>query len=315
MKIFALCNSDWLGFATIRSLEAQNLLAGVGILKKHASHLVPGLQDIQVPDEKVHLLEKATWQKTMEELIEKEQVDVVWALTFPWKVPASLLKLPKQGFINFHFAQLPKYKGADPIFWEFKNREENGGITVHKMNEAIDEGPVILREPMPIMPGTNYGLHCQRLGSFTETLIPKVIMALDDKDFEYLSLEEEAPVCESKPTEADLTIDWENQTADEIEALVNGANPVYKGAVTNIGLLKMRILEVTPVTMEGGELKAEPGQIVHADVVYGLVVACADMECIRITIVQTPEGFMSGVKLFNLGYLPGQKFGPLPPNP
>ena len=310
MKIFALCNSDWLGFATLRQLNQDGHLVGVGILKKHKSHFLPGLEEMGISADKVSLLEKDSWSTAVTEIIEKEAVEAVWALTFPYKVPGDLLNLPKHGFINFHFANLPKYKGADPIFWEFKNLEENGGITVHKMNEAIDEGPVILREPMPIMPGTNYGLHCQRLGGFAPTLIPKVISALENENFEYLQLEEEEAVCFAKPKEEDLTIDWQNHTAHQIESLVNGANPVYKGAATNIGMLRLRILEVTPVNMEG-EIKAEPGQIVHADVIYGLVVACADMECIRITMAQTPEGYMSGVKLFTLGYMAGQKFGPV----
>ena len=69
----------------------------------------------------------------------------------------------------------------------------------------------------------------------------------------------------------------------------------------------MRILEVTPVSLEQAA-QAEPGQIVHADVVYGVVVACINNEYLRITVVNTAEGYMSGVKLFNLGFLPGQRF-------
>ena len=193
------------------------------------------------------------------------------------------------------------------MFWQLKNQEKAGGLTIHLMNEHVDEGPVFLRKEMRIVPGENYGLHCRRLGEFLLESMDEVLEVLEDADPKFIELEAESSDYEAKPSEGDLTIDWENQSAEQIEWLVNASNPKYRGAETRCAGYVIRILEVTPVNMEQA-VEAKPGQIVHADSIYGLVVACRFDEFIRITVVETAEGFHSGVKLFNLGFGVGHVF-------
>ena len=84
----------------------------------------------------------------MQEIILEQGIDCVFVLTFPWKIPEELFNLAPKGFINFHYALFPKYKGADPIFWQIKNNEKEGGLTIHIMNSELDEGPIILHEKL-----------------------------------------------------------------------------------------------------------------------------------------------------------------------
>jgi len=211
------------------------------------------------------------------------------------------------GFVNFHFGLLPKYKGCDPVFWQIRNKEACGGITIHYMNEHIDEGPVLLQEKFLIMPGETYGLHCQRLGQFNATLVERVMNLQVAENFKSLELEDSDQVFSQKPAECDLEIDWLHQTSEEIECLVNASNPRYGGAKTRIAGFEMYVLEVTPVNLEN-KVEAKPGQIIHADSTYGLVIYCSDGESVRITVVRTREGYLSGVKLFNLGFNAGHVF-------
>lgn len=285
----------------------MGFLVGLAIVRKSQRLLLPRLKDLGLEVEPM-VLDRTDWVSVLTRALKDTEADSAWALTFPWKVPSALLDVPSKGFVNFHFGLLPKYKGADPIFWQFKNLEEHGGLTVHLMNESIDEGPVLLREEFAVMPGENYGFHCLRLGSFAKELISKVVDAIEAEPPVYLKLDTPDEVIERKPTEQDLTIQWDSQSAAEVEWLVNASNPVYGGARTRMNDTEMQILEVTPVTINE-PIEAEPGQIVMADVVYGVIVACADKECIRITIAKTGEGYLSGVKLFNLGFTPGHKFG------
>lgn len=64
-----------------------------------------------------------------------------------------LLTLPRLGCINVHGAPLPKYRGRLPSFWTLFNREQETGVTVHFMNEELDDGPIILQRRVPIVPG------------------------------------------------------------------------------------------------------------------------------------------------------------------
>ncbi|PKQ62116.1 hypothetical protein BZG01_17960 [Labilibaculum manganireducens] len=285
----------------------MGVLVGVCIPEKSKRFLLPPLEMMDLNVELI-CLSRNSWVNTIENFLKNNQVDSVWVLTFPWFFPKSVLELLDYGFVNFHFGLLPQYKGNDPIFWQFKNKEVNGGVTIHYINEDIDEGPVILQEKIPIIPGETYGLHSQRLGLHNTTLINKVIRKQVAEEFSSLVLEFDGIVYSKKPDEKDLIIDWENQTSDDIEYLVNASNPKYGGAKTTINGLELFILEVAPVDMEQ-KIIANPGQIIHADAIYGLIVYCSDDRCIRITVTHTREGFLSGVKLFNMGIRTGNAFG------
>jgi methionyl-tRNA formyltransferase len=306
MKILVCCNSDMLAIPTLLKLKEQGLLQGVCIPEMSQETLMPALEALNLGVE-LTCLSRNTWTSTLEILLQRLEVNCVWVLTFPWIFPQTLLESIPHGFVNFHFGLLPKYKGCDPIFWQIRNKEAFGGITMHHMNEHIDEGPVILQESVRIMPGETYGLHCLRLGQHNAGLVERVTNLLTSTKNKPLLLEASDQVFSQKPNECDLEIDWMNQSADEIECLVNASNPKYGGAKTRIAGFEMYVLEVTPVNLEN-KVEAKPGQIIHADSTYGLVVYCSDGESVRITVVRTREGYLSGVKLFNLGFNAGHVF-------
>lgn len=64
-----------------------------------------------------------------------------------------LLALPRLGCINVHGALLPKYRGRLPSFWVLYNGEQETGVTVHFMNEKLDDGPIIIQRRIPVVPG------------------------------------------------------------------------------------------------------------------------------------------------------------------
>jgi methionyl-tRNA formyltransferase len=204
---------------------------------------------------------------------------------------------------------LPKYKGADPIFWQIKNMEKYGGISVHVMTEDIDSGPIVLREELAIIPGETYGLYAQRLAALAAE---KVAIVPDMLKAGTLTIEQKAdePALFYKaPSPTDLRINWQEQNAGEIENLVNATNPRYGGAFTSIRQSQVNLLEVAPADINNptGEQIA-PGTIVHADVMYGLIVACTNHQFLKINVVHVQQGYLSGSKMFNLGFRAGEVF-------
>ncbi len=306
MKVFAICNSDQLGLPALARLKEHGFLAGVAYVDRYAA-LRPSFEAMEIADEHIYVLSKKNWVEILSNAISELQPDYVFVLTFPWKIPTGLLSLMPDRFLNFHFGLLPKYKGADPIFWEVKNYEPEGGLTIHLMNEAIDEGAVVMQERAPIGPGLSYGLYCnqltQNIGSWTDTLLNK----LQAGPLQFLELEAGELAPERAPNQDDLTINWAQQTALEVECLVNAANPRYGGAITTFTGQPIRILEVTPM---GGndDMKGEPGEIVHSDLTYGVIVVCADGEFLRISIAEIAGAYISGVKLTTFGFFKGTKF-------
>ena len=305
MRVFVLCNSDLLGFPLIARLNERKDLCGIGILKRYQKHLMPGLKSMGIEQKDIHAFSKADWIPELEKALRTYNPDVVWVLTFPWKIPASLLRIPAQGFVNFHFGLLPKYKGIDPIFWHIKNKD-SGGLTIHLMNESIDEGPIVFQEQINIVPGENYGLYAKRMGEQSAGFFDRILEVLEQKPMEFLQLAS-SEVIDKKPGLDDITIDWKNQSADDIEWTVNACNPKYGGAWARLGGEEVQLVEVTPINL-ANPVEVEPGQIVHADATYGVVVACKNNGYLRITVARLSHGFVSGVRLFNMGILPGQKF-------
>ena len=69
--------------------------------------------------------------------------DVLLVFGFNWRLPPDVLAVPKLGVLNVHPSALPKYRGPSPVLWAIRNGDPYMGLTVHRMTERIDAGPVL----------------------------------------------------------------------------------------------------------------------------------------------------------------------------
>lgn len=58
-------------------------------------------------------------------------------------IPEEILNIPSCGFINVHPSLLPKYRGASPIQYAILNGDKETGVTVIKLDEEMDHGPIL----------------------------------------------------------------------------------------------------------------------------------------------------------------------------
>jgi methionyl-tRNA formyltransferase len=58
-------------------------------------------------------------------------------------IPNKMLNIPKFGFINIHPSLLPKYRGPSPIQTAILNGDKKTGVSIMKIDEKIDHGPVL----------------------------------------------------------------------------------------------------------------------------------------------------------------------------
>jgi methionyl-tRNA formyltransferase len=309
-KILSICCSDVLGIPALLQLQQQGLLAGVAVADSVASQLVPVYKSAGIPADAIHILTKKGLEAELNLLIDKYEPDALFVFTFSWMIPCAILARLRQRCINFHFGLLPKYKGADPVFWQIKNGEPKCGLSVHIMTEELDAGPVILKEEVPAMPGENYGLNAQRLAALGAQAAIKVASLLDTVPLPIIPLPVQEASYLEKPAQTDLLINWQTQSAAEIENLVNAANPRYQGAITSIRQMQINLLEVSPADVNNptGQ-QFVPGTIVHADQLYGLIVACINNQYLKINVAFMQQGYFSGSKLFSLGFAAGEVFG------
>lgn len=116
-------------------------LSGAGPAKVARAHGVPveDVADINAPE----FLER----------LREMGVDLVISVSCPQIFRKELLALPPLGCVNVHAAPLPRYRGMLPTFWVLYEQEPETAVTVHFMNERLDDGPIILQEAVPIPAG------------------------------------------------------------------------------------------------------------------------------------------------------------------
>jgi len=82
--------------------------------------------------------------------LEIRNFDLALIYAFSHIIPKDLLNAPKLGFWNIHPSLLPKYRGPSPIAYPLIFGEKETGVTIIKMDEKIDHGPIIAQEKLKI---------------------------------------------------------------------------------------------------------------------------------------------------------------------
>lgn len=78
----------------------------------------------------------------MNQIINGLSPDLVVTIAYGRLVDKDLLSHPKFGWINVHFSKLPKWRGAAPVQWTILSGEEKIGLSIFKLDEGMDTGPV-----------------------------------------------------------------------------------------------------------------------------------------------------------------------------
>ena len=76
------------------------------------------------------------------EFIKDLKADLAIVVAYGQIIPKTFLSLTKKGFINIHGSILPKWRGAAPIQRSIMNLDDETGISIMKIVEELDSGPV-----------------------------------------------------------------------------------------------------------------------------------------------------------------------------
>lgn len=310
MKILVIANS-LLALPTLETLIKENKVVSIGLssLNHEAKERIALMaKNNQIPTQTFF---KDSLAQDLEKWIKDYQADVVFVLTFTYKIPSAVLNTPPYGFYNFHFGLLPQYRGADAIFWQIRNQEKYGGISVHQMDEKFDRGPIAFIEKLPLSPEATYGMHLTQLAFAAVGVVKKLVDYLEANDGEIdlkPQVEEEGHYY-PRPVAEHIIIDWEKQDIKEIKAIVKASNPFLKGGITMLRGIPIRVLEVSEMQVaQAKQMNEEPGTIISINPQHGLLVFCKDKKVLRLDILFLEEGYMTGLGLQRLGVQPGERF-------
>ena len=164
------------------------------------------------------------------DLLNKLAPDCIVIIAYGQIIPASLLTIPKLGWINLHASLLPKYRGAAPINWAIANGETETGLTTMRIDAGMDTGDMLLQETLDIAPEETAPELTQSLAEAGAPLMLDTLRGLRDGKLT------PRPQNNAEATHAPLLkkedgrIDW-NRPAQDIYNRMRGFDP-WPGAYT-----------------------------------------------------------------------------------
>jgi methionyl-tRNA formyltransferase len=85
----------------------------------------------------------------MAPLLESVRPDLLLSFGFSWRLPPEALAVPRLGAVNLHPSLLPRYRGPIPVAWAIRDGEPDLGLSIHRMDEEYDTGPLLAQSSVP----------------------------------------------------------------------------------------------------------------------------------------------------------------------
>lgn len=93
----------------------------------------------------------------------KNKPDVGVLASYGKILPSEILAIPKYGILNIHPSLLPKYRGASPVQAVILAGDKETGVSIIKMDERVDHGPIVAQFTEKILPDDTAESLYQRL--------------------------------------------------------------------------------------------------------------------------------------------------------
>jgi methionyl-tRNA formyltransferase len=129
-------------------------------------------------------------------------------------LPQTLLELPKVAAIHLHLSLLPRGRGPCPWKWVLARGEARTGVTLHRMTERPEEGPILAQREVAVEEGDTGESLFLRLIQEGADLLVRTLERWEDGDLVERPQEEARATYDPAPTPADTWIDWRHSAFD-----------------------------------------------------------------------------------------------------
>lgn len=206
----------------------------------------------------------------------------------------EILDASTYGVFNVHGSLLPKYRGAAPIQWAVINGEKTTGITILRSDVGMDDGDIILKHEVDIMPDETAGELFDRLAVIGADCLMEALQQLEDGTITYTPQDHSlATVCKMLKKE-NCTINFDN-SAYLVKQFILGLNP---WPVAEMKLEEGRFKVYKAIVYNNNDLLVDnykTGEVVLASPKSGLVIKAND-GFVEITEIQAENGKVMNAK-------------------
>jgi methionyl-tRNA formyltransferase len=177
----------------------------------------------------------------------------------------EVLDLPPRGLINVHASLLPRFRGAAPIQHAILEGERETGISIMRMEEGLDTGPVLHRVTTPVADDETAGTLSRRLAGLGAGALVEAISLIGAGVERAQAQDDGAATYAPKISRELARLDW-TRDPQTLERQVRAFDPA-PGAWTSLASAPVKLFGATPAVGSG-----EPGTVLAAT--DRLVIAC-----------------------------------------
>jgi len=214
------------------------------------------------------------------EMLKVIKPDISIVVAYGHILPQAIIDLPRLGTLNIHASLLPELRGAGPIQAAIRQGLTETGVTLMRVVQALDAGPVILQKETEIFDDETFGELQMRLAELGALTLVEALTLISLGKVKEKPQDDSRATYAPKVTRDSSRIDW-GQSALEISRLIRASDP-KPGAFTKTPKGDVKLFG--PKVMDG--IKGEPGEVLK--IMGELVIACG-IDALRIAEVQ-PSG-------------------------
>ena len=224
------------------------------------------------------------------EFIKKMNADLAIVVAYGQIIPKEYLNLTKKGFINIHGSLLPKWRGAAPIQRAIMNLDNEIGISIMKINEKLDAGPVSNIYKIKLNQNENTNEVSNRLSLLAADKILNSVNDIFENKAKFIDQDHSKATYAKKIDKIEGKINWNNDAA-RIIGQINGLFP-FPGAFFNFKGERYKIIKGVI-----GNGNGKPGEVLTSN----LEVACSNNQSIKIIEIQRQGKKPQNIREFMLG--------------
>ena len=222
--------------------------------------------------------------------LKKMDADLSIVVAYGQIIPKEFLSLTKKGFINIHASILPKWRGAAPIQRSIMNLDKEIGISIMKINEELDSGPISNSYKIKLDQKLNAMEISEKLSLLAADKILDNVEDIFDGKSNFVDQDHSQATYAKKIAKSEGQINW-NDDALKIIGKINGLYP-SPGAFFNFNGERHKILKA-----EIGNGIGKNGEVISDN----LEIACGKDRSIKIIEIQREGKKTQKVGEFMLG--------------
>jgi methionyl-tRNA formyltransferase len=214
------------------------------------------------------------------------KLDALVVVAYGLILPRAALDAPRLGCFNIHASLLPRWRGAAPIQRALLAGDRTTGVSIMRMEEKLDTGPVLATRALDIGPEDTAGTLHERLAALGADLIGETVDALAAGTVPETPQPEDGVTYADKVSKSEALIDWGEEAA-LIARRIRAFNPTPV-AETRLDGAQLRIWQAAPLPGFPEDSAAgpspEPGTVISSEA-PGIDIACG-RGAVRVTRLQ-----------------------------